>query len=493
MTFAVRRIVGSRWFFFATVAAFAASALFVALTARPLLYDEWWHVDLIRIYSTRLTPFIAQQGPETAIVGEVQRNGSYLYHFVLSFPYRWLTAAGLSENAVIIWLRVITIAMPTVALFFFRRILRDIGLSDAVANVALLVYCALPVTSFVAGTVNYDNGVQLVGSVVIWLAVRIWIDPRRTVGHYALFLGLGALGCVTKFEFSPVFAALVAVVAFRYLTTSVRERSWRLPVPFETRGQRTALVVSLAVLVLGVALVLERYGVNVLVYRTLVPPCEQLHSDEFCSQYLVWARNAEYAQSHPVTTPFSGTLLATYIHIWFDGTIGTLPTVGTDMGFGTGAPITMLLIQDGVVIAAVAFFFAIGRVLKNSAFRAVIVVLVIYGVALFHTNLGFYRQYGVPATIQSRYWLLLLPLILGILGYAVNTVLTSVYRGRAASAAQTIVVVVLLLAITQGGFFLTFFVTANDSWFLADGPVRDTLLPLLRSIAGHLVITRPIP
>lgn len=488
----VTRAVGSGWFFYATVVVFTASALAIALTSRRELYDEYWHIDIIQIFSTDWTPFISHQPADSGAAGDVVRTGSYLYHYLLSWPYRWLMAAGASDTEMLITLRVITLIAPVASLFWFRRILRDVGVTAGVINTAILMYCAVPISSFVAATINYDNLVQLIGAIILSMALRLWMDPRRSVGYYAAFLGIGALGCVTKFEFAPVFAAAIVVVAVRYLLAVRKERSWALPLPFATAGQRARQIAALAVFVLGVALVVERYVVNIVVYRAIVPACTALHSQAFCHQYLVEARNDAYAAAHPQTTAISPTVLLGYIWDWIGGTIGTLPTVGTEVGNGKGAPITLWLLQSGAAIAALIFLIAIAKILAKPGFAVLAVITAVYGAALFENNFGFYLKYGVPATIQARYWLLFLPIMLAAVGYGLREIFHALY-GRHAVLPQAITLVVLLLAITQGGFFTTFMVAAGPNWFLADGPLHDSLLPLLRGFAKHLVTQRSLP
>lgn len=152
-------ILESRTFFWVVVALFVAQATWLAVSASyPMIYDEYYHSGFIDIYSKHILPFINSQTPEqTVIYGDITRVPSYLFHYLLSFPYRIVGFFTDSFYIKIVSLRLINVAFVALGLIFFRKLLLQARLKKSIIHVALFCVVMLPIFPYVAAHVNYDN------------------------------------------------------------------------------------------------------------------------------------------------------------------------------------------------------------------------------------------------------------------------------------------------------------------------------------------------
>src|SRR6185312_5810861 len=96
-------IVSSPRFFWAIVLLLAFQASWIALSARyPMAFDEDFHFGVIRIYAHHLSPFLSGQPPGADAYGAVAHDPSYLYHYLMSFPYRLISLFTDNQTAQVI-------------------------------------------------------------------------------------------------------------------------------------------------------------------------------------------------------------------------------------------------------------------------------------------------------------------------------------------------------------------------------------------------------
>ncbi|HXE10103.1 MAG TPA: hypothetical protein VN554_01620, partial [Verrucomicrobiae bacterium] len=110
-------ILGSRRFFWVILALFVIQAAWIALSGLyPMAFDEDFHLGIIRLYAHHISPFWAGQPPGADAFGAVARDPSYLYHYLMSFPYRLSGLFTHDQTLQILWLRAINIALFTAGL-----------------------------------------------------------------------------------------------------------------------------------------------------------------------------------------------------------------------------------------------------------------------------------------------------------------------------------------------------------------------------------------
>ena len=94
----IRFVFASQWFFYATVALFSISSIWVATASLyPMAFDEEFHLGLIKIYAAHWLPYGIENTRDMAQYGAAMSDPSYLFHYLMSFPYRLLDWLGLSQ------------------------------------------------------------------------------------------------------------------------------------------------------------------------------------------------------------------------------------------------------------------------------------------------------------------------------------------------------------------------------------------------------------
>ncbi|MGZ6005513.1 MAG: hypothetical protein ACXWLH_05205, partial [Candidatus Saccharimonadales bacterium] len=106
------RFLGSNVFSWIVIGLFAAQATWIAFSALfPMPFDEYYHFGIIKIYAHQLNPIITTQPQEANIYGDITRMSSYLFHYLMSFPYRLIAEFASSVTIQVIFLRLINVAM----------------------------------------------------------------------------------------------------------------------------------------------------------------------------------------------------------------------------------------------------------------------------------------------------------------------------------------------------------------------------------------------
>ncbi len=140
VTEAIVGVLGSRRFFYVVLAFFGLSGLWVALSAVfPMAFDEEFHLGIIRVYSGHWLPFLGGQPDGADAYGAVAADPSYLYHYVMSFPYRIIALFTDNEMVQVILLRFINVGLFGLGLVLFRKVLLRAGTSPALTHGAILL------------------------------------------------------------------------------------------------------------------------------------------------------------------------------------------------------------------------------------------------------------------------------------------------------------------------------------------------------------------
>jgi hypothetical protein len=378
--------------------------------------------------------------------------------------------------------------MAAASLYWFRRCLTDTGVSGAVANTAIAVYVALPITSFLGATINYDNLLLLLAAMHLSLGVRIYTDRRRSVTFYVMFLATGVLASLTKYEFIPVFVATFVVVAVRYFLVRRSQPLQRgLPLlPARRAAPLAALVGAVVLLVAGLYAVVARYVVNVFTYGTPQPDCRDLHAVAFCMKYGPWGRDYELRLAHPVTTPLSLRVFGQYLPQWITNMLSTVHTDGVETHVYGGPVAFSSVLSYAVPVAIVILAIGLGFVLRRPGFQFLMIAAAFYLGVLFHTELSYYLRYGQANIISARYVMFFVPIFLGAVGLSLAVIVRRLYpiAGPAVNAGIFLLLAVLSL---DGGWFTTFMVGANPDWFDPTSPFAPLLTPL-RFFASHVIV-----
>ncbi len=470
--------MGSRRFFWGVLALLVIEALWIAFTSRyPMAFDEDFHLGVIRLYAHHGSPFWASQPENADRFGAIARDPSYLYHYLMSFPYRLISLFTDNQATVVILLRLLNVAMFAGGLDLYRRLLCKTKASHALVHLCILLFVLLPIVPLLAAQINYDNMLLplTAGCLLLALEFKHQITARRPTSALILIqlLTLCMATSLVKYAFLPVF---IAIVGFVIITTwQLHRRTKAKHRPYKTliNGYKSLGKLSrwglLVGLVVATGMFTERYGLNVAHYHTPVPDCGQILSFEQCKEYGPWIRDHNFVvvKTHAFNSPFL------YMNQWLYGmwlrTFFAIGGVNTD--YQTRGPLIVpafaaIAIVGLGVVAFTGYARSVWRRYNSSSLWLLSLAAGFYTTVLWLDEYRAYLRTGQPVAINGRYLLpVLLPLIL-IGALSVNVLI------KRRQSLKILLAMGTVLCFMWGGGLLTYILRSNDSWYWSNAEVR---------------------
>lgn len=482
--------LASRYFFGLVVLIFVVQALWLALSGiYPMAFDEDFHLGIIKLYAEYTSPFWGAHPPGADAYGAISRDPSYLYHYLMSFPYRIIVAVTDSTTAQIISLRLINIAFFTSGLFLWRAALLKTKASPAIVHLSLLMFILLPIVPFLAAQINYDNVfIPLVAAVFIFTSrVATSITNKKTIRaeDLSILIIICLATSLIKYAFLPIFIAVVlylSVLLFlhrgqRAKITKGLVKSWKsLSIVI-----KASLIVSLLIIS---GLFAERYLVNIVRYHEPVPDCSKVLSVDQCRQYGPWGRDYDITARKPADAPVNP---IAFSYDWITGMwLRTFFAVsGQSNEFETKGPLLMpatgaIVIVIFALISIVIYWRNIWRKYQKPVIALFLMVIIIYSCLLWIDRYQSFIKLGQTVALNGRYLLpIALPVMLiGALG--INELFKR-HDSIKLGIATTFVLIFML-----GGGALTFVLRSNDTWLWNNSTImqknqqlRDTVGPVI--------------
>jgi dolichyl-phosphate-mannose-protein mannosyltransferase len=483
----IAAVLGSRKFTFATLGFFVFESLWVALSAvYPMAFDEDFHFGLINLYGHHWLPFLSSQPDGTSQFGPLYRDPSYLYHYLMSFPLRFIELFTHNQAAEVVFLRLINIALFGVGLVLFYRLARRAGAGRRLANVTLALFVLIPIVPLLAGQINYDNLFFPAVALTCLLVLRAQEQLRARKLSAALVVGLLVLfllSCLVKYAYLPIaVAAGVYVLAYAWRTFHKDGRAFlRMMLASyrqTTLGARLGLA---AVFVLASVLFAQRYVPNLVSYHTPVPRCDVVLSENECMSYDPWARDYNYAHTKTAVDKKP----TSYFWLWLQGMHLRLffAINGPASGFVNYSPVPVPAVSFIVLTALLTVALA-WRWRQTLARRPFLIFL--FGMSLLYMGVLFLDNYldylytGRPVAINGRYLLVVAFPLAAVLGRALGLAMRQWRTARLWLAAA------LVLLFLQGGGVFSFILRSDASWDWPNSMVihlnnaaRDVISPVM--------------
>ena len=435
-------------------------------------FDEEYHVGVIQIYAQQWSPFLTVQPPGSETFGSLVSEPSYLYHYLMSFPYRLLTTITDSFAAQVIILRLLNIGLFVAALIAFRKVMLRV-VPASLAHVSLGLMVLVPVVPYLAGQVNYDNALILAVALLMTVLFKLIDDARKrvvSVKSWAYLIALVGLGSLIKYTMLPI--AVVAIVCYGVFFYRAWRGAWgTLTVALRKQWgshSRPLKALLIILVVLSAGLFTYKYGTNVVKYGSPVPKCHHVLNETQCMNFGPWQRNALMAETKGYVDPNPVAYGFTWVE---DLTMRLFFTLsGKDQGYATRMPLPIPIAAASIAALGglVCLAFRL-RLLRDPSILVCTAVTVSYAAALFLLdNYPQYLQTGQPVAINGRYFIPLLPLMLAVLGRAYMAVLAEHRR------LQTVLADLMLICFLQGGGVLTYIVLSEPDWYWPNQAVIDT-------------------
>lgn len=488
----LKTIASSNRFFVAILVLFALQALWAASSLLyPIAFDENYHLGIIQIYSQQLSPFIAVQPENSSHLGQLTHLPSFLYHYLMSFPYRLLSMFTHDQTTIIVGLRLLNIALFVGGLVLYRTFLLRLGAAKYLTHIAIALTTFVPSVMLLAAGINYDNLLFLLTPLFLLASLHLarGIRTQRKVSFVwlVIFAAVGALASIVKYPFLPIVAGASLALFGLWLA---RPRRMRLLGTVVTSFRAVRLrwrVALLLLLFVSLGLFGYRYGTNVATYGSIDPACPKVLSVEACSSYGPWIRDhlslMEIEQNGTVITPdivyfefewFSGIIHRLYFAINHDYyNLGPLPLAAWTVSIVLVASIGCLLL----------FWRRLHRQLPY--LWIVAIAALVYTASLQLVNFSAYARLGELVAVNGRYFIPLLPLIVVVSLLGFMALFERVGRRHAPLLKAVFLLAVSAVILSTCGL-MTYLFYSDASWYWPNSPLvnangwlQQTLAPFM--------------
>ena len=485
--------LSSKKFFYVVVGILVIQAAWFALTAQyPMAFDENYHFGIIQIFSHQLSPFITNIPANSAVYGEITRFDSYLYHYLMSFPYRLIAIFIHDQTPQIIILRFLNIAIFIGGMFLFRNLFKRLNISNGLTNFSLLMLVLIPVVPFLAATISYDNLIFL----LVPLITILTLDCRDEIVKYnripstsfILLLIVGMLGSLVKYPFLPIFAATIIYLLIIFIRTPSKIKLLRTIVKSFNSSKKWVKVIIIISLVISSGLFAERYGENLVQYHSLEPDCGRIQSVDYCIQFGPWGRNYGIAADVAATNPTFDPPIYLFVPYWF-GNMAYRLYFAINYDYYSELPLPIpIAIASIICIGGLILWLLYQRVIIRTDRRLLLflAIILLYVGAIFYTNLTSYLQYRTMLAVNGRYLIVILPLFFVLIGLAYRSLINNKFKNNA-KLSKTFFSFIIILFILQGGGALTHLVRSQPNWYWQNKPVVD-FNTNLKNIISPLII-----
>lgn len=469
--------LGSKRFFYIVLAFFALESLWIAFSAAyPMAFDEEFHFGIIKIYSEHWLPFLTEQPANADMYGALATDPSYLYHYVMSFPYRLIALITDNQAAQVILLRLINIGLFGLGLVLFRKVLLKIKTPPMLTHTALLLLVLIPIVPLLAGQINYDN---VLLPMLAWICLLVFalteqIQARKVHLQTLVLLIIAILlTSLVKYAFLPMAVAVglyLAVIGFRAYRGKWRQLQASLRSSHDKLGQRAKVLLLVGLVVSG-GLFVQRYGMNVVNYGTPLPDCSAVIGVDACMSYSPWARNFLY-EADKVNKDVDPNPLA-FTWTWLQGLHYRLffMITGPD-GSYVNYPPAPLPSATAIVIGLfglTALLFYWRQVLLGRPFLIFLLFLsLLYVASLWYENYTGFLETGEPVAINGRY---LVPVLLPMVAVFGRALVVAFEKWPA--AARTWAAVGAIVLFLQAGGVFSFILRSDDEWYWPSTTVQS--------------------
>lgn len=426
----------------------------------PIPFDESYHFKLIQLYSDQLSPLFLSQPEEASQLGDITRNGSFLFHYLLSFPYRLVELATDNTTLQIIFLRLVNVLIVALGLLAFIRLFKDLRVPRITTNMILACLISIPIFPLLATNINYDNLLFLILPLNIHYLWKVIGSKRQSIDTHIIFWAFTLAGCLVKFSYVPIALVIVVYYLTKVLRNGPKQLISQLRKSIKVVPRKRLLALSAVLFALITALVLT-YGVNLVKYQKINPNCEQVQPVQVCSKSFVWSRNQRLKneQKLPPADPVRYTFI-----IWMDHMTNNTLAAGANTTERTiepaASPMILYFTMWGLLVGSVLMVSYYWRELRTRPLSGLfLVIILVYTLVLWANLYQTYLTTGRPLAIQPRYLLLILPLALF---FAVEA--WRLFFSKRKTIGLTLIVLVFLLA-TQGGGFTTFLLKSRNTWY----------------------------
>lgn len=467
------KLLSSKKFFWVVISLFVLQALWIATSFRyPMLFDEMYHFGVIKIFGGQLSPFIFDQPTKYDNFGTLTYGSASIYHYLLSFPFRLISLVNSDEAAQIIFLRILNILMAAFGFWLYAKLFTTLGIKQIFINLSLLFFSLIPIVTFIAATISYDNLLFPLTAWFMLIGVKLLLSNKPKFRECLQYLMVGMVASLVKFTFLPLLFFGVMFIGIVFARSYGKKIFSLLLISFRILPVTTKVILLSSFVVIS-TLFAYRYVVPIIIYKTPVPACSKILNEDRCLSSNVYKYESD-AISTKNNRPVES--IQQYALSWIKTIIMQLDTsaafTANGLEVGKAIPIFATLMAVSIAGATVILIYAWRMLEKNIGWNFLILMSISLIIIVFMFNTSSYYAAHLDINTQTRYLLTIFPVIIVMALVAINNVM------RHRRHAKVVTLITVLILCTQGGGVIKPIINANDGWYWGDDRVKSNNLKL---------------
>ncbi|HMS23216.1 MAG TPA: hypothetical protein PKB09_00210 [Candidatus Saccharibacteria bacterium] len=480
-------------FFWLVVVFFIINTVWGAVSfIYPMVFDEYAHYGMTSIYAQQWSPFISEQPPEASLFGDITRDPSYLYSYLLSFPYRLFNLFIKSETGLIIALRFLNISLVVAGIALYKKLFDSWKITPRSINVVLLAFASTMIVPLIATHINYDNLMFLMSANYLILGTNILRQKGNLLTQSTLFVSVGLLTTLVKHNFLPIFIISFFFISITFWNKNGRRSRQLLVDAWKARPNGLVVTCLVALLLVSTGLFIERHVQNLVRYKTVAPMCDRIQPEYVCEDFGPWYRNRNNLQNKSSDVLYGNPLSFTQhwtskIMRGYFAPFSHTPTevVSEHEPFG---PIVRKAISPPQIIFAYVVLVAgllstliyFKKLWAKTYIRLSILVSAIYIVVLWLFNFQLYQKLGVAQAVQARY---IYPILLLVFLVFIEAFKYSIHSEKQ----RKILLVLFFTFYIWGGGIVGYLIRADSLWYWQNRTVVQ-VNTYAQNVLKHIVI-----
>lgn len=438
---------------------FVIQAAWVAISYNFSPIDEEFHFGIIKTYTDHLWPVIYNQPLSYDAFRDFAGEGSKLFHFILSFPLRLIELMTPDVILQVKILRLFNIAFVAAGLWLYARLFDVLNVNRALINITYIILTSLPITLWVAGSINYDNFLFLLTALFLFVAVKLYRTKEIKYPHLVALIGIGMAASLVKFTFLPIFILGTLWVVLSKRKTLVNRNFFIQRVDDRNRKEYLHsirdLVVATAFLIPLLFLFSQTYIVNFINYGTPRPECQKTLGVERClANSVIRTNEGQLATKHERPRDSPGA----YFFVWINKMFYSTSNL---WGYSHQSQ-PMPIYFTSLVIVILSILFAGIYFMRGADMATEMKVLLFIGITflaiVFVNNFLLYDKYYVVRAVTFRYIIIVVPIIL------IPMLFVSQRFYKKYKILATPLAIVGLFILSQGGGVVSHVLSTDDSW-----------------------------
>lgn len=257
--------------------------------------DEIAHFYFSKHFSTTLS--LPKDNAETIAFGWHIKHNPFLYHWITGriIQVAYMLRPTISDRVLLVILRLFSVGLATGSLCFLHITSKRLIHKRWAQLIPPFLLANTLMFAFISSAVSYDNLAILFSFAAIYFFVKVFQGEKLVKNSLWMLLMLG-LACLTKVSALP----LACILGIWWLGFLIKNK-----VPIKKDSLKKSVVIFIAI-ILVFTLNIIIYGYNLVKFRSAIPSCpdlfsqQQCETSEFSDRYKMFALDKKMSVSESI-------------------------------------------------------------------------------------------------------------------------------------------------------------------------------------------------